>query len=377
VLAGVWIAAGCSGSLAPVQPAAQVAPASFALCQAAAGATLYDFGVQQGGPYNLVTANGNLYFALGDGNSSTEAIMALPLSGGSPVTLAMAEGYQLWLDGEAVDTAAVDDRLWQVPLGGGNSTLIANGNTTGPPNYNVASARAFDGSNLYWDLSPQNGPPFWNLWQVPVGGVVAQKLADLPFPAGPHVNWTMLGVSAYGVLVAYENTPQVGAYLVPPGGGTPQVLPSPPPAGSEADNELLGTSSTAALWSSTGVDPATGGNVVTLRLTDVAAPGGPAVREFWPGHPANLTPYGVYSWSGGDDGSWLISAIEPFDDGGTHGTLWLVDADGNGTRIGCDPNSRDFPGSVSAALATPTAVYAVIGSSTGGLYDYRIVQLGR
>ena len=375
--AGAWLAAGCGGSRALVQPAPQVPPASFALCQAAAGSTLQELGVQEGSPFNLVTANGNLYYALGNGNSSTAAIMRLPLSGGPPVTLAMAEGYQLWLDGQAVDTAALDDRLWQVPLGGGDATLIADGNTTGPPNYNVATSQAFDGTDFYWDLRPQNGMPFWNVWQISVAGGVAQKLADLPIPTGPHVNWTMLETSAYGVLIAYENFPQVGAYLVPPGGGTPQVLPSPPLAGRDADNGLLGTSPTEVLWETEGVDPVTGANLITLRLTDVAGAGGPTVRELWPDHPANFTPSGAFSWSGGDDGSWLISGIEPFDDGATHASLWLVDADGNGSRIGCDPNVGHGPGMVTAALATPTAIYAVIGSSAGGLFDYRIVQFGR
>jgi len=375
--AGAWLAASCNGSLEPVKPAPQVQPASFALCQAAAGSTLQELGVQQGSPFNLVTANGNLYYALGNGNSSTEAIMALPLSGGSPVTLAMAEGYQLWLDGQAVNTAAVNDRLWRVPFGGGDATLIADGNTTGPPNYNVATAQAFDGTNFYWDLRPQNGMPFWNVWQISIAGGVAQKLADLPIPPGPNVNWTMLETSAYGVLIAYENFPQVGAYLVPPGGGTPQVLPSPPLVGSHADNGLLGTSPTEVLWKTAGVDPVTGGNLITLRLTHVAGPGGPTVREFWPDHPANFTPYGVSSRSGADDGSWLISGFEPFDDGATHGSLWLVDADGNGSRIGCDPNVGYVPGILTAALATPTAIYAVVGSSAGGLFDYRIVQFSR
>ncbi len=121
----------------------------------------------------------------------------------------------------------------------------------------------------------------------------------------------------------------------------------------------------------------TGGNLITLRLTHVAGPGGPTVREFWPDHPANFTPYGVSSRSGADDGSWLISGFEPFDDGATHGSLWLVDADGNGSRIGCDPNVGYVPGILTAALATPTAIYAVVGSSAGGLFDYRIVQFSR
>jgi len=219
--------------------------------------------------------------------------------------------------------------------------------------------------------------PFWSVWQISVAGGVAQKVADLPIPTGPNVNWTMLRTSRYGVLIAYENFPQVGAYLVPPGGGTPQVLPSPPLAGNHADNALLGTSPTEVLWETAGVDPVTGSNRITLRLTDVAGPGGPTVREYWPDHPANFTPYGVYSWSGGDDGSWLISGFEPFDDGATHGSLWLVDAGGNGRRVGCEPNIVDSPGIVTAALATPTAIYAVVGSSAGSLFGYRIVQLSR
>jgi hypothetical protein len=374
VFACAGLAAGCGGSLVPVKPAPQIPPASFALCQAAAGTTLYDLG-EQGGPHNLVAANGNLYFGLGNANSDVEAITSLPLSGGPPVTLAMAEGYQLWLDGQAVDTVAVNDRFWQVPLGGGDATLVANGNTTGPPNYNVAAAQAFDGTSFYWDLKPQNGPWFWNVWQIPATGGTAQKLADLPQPPGPtYINWTMLARGPQGLIVAYENFPQVGAYLVPPGGGAPQVLPSPAPAGSDADNELLGTSSTAVLWVEEGVDAVTEGNQITLFLTDVSAPGGPTIRTFWPDRPRSFVPSGVYSWSAGDDGSWLIGGNEAFDDGGIHASLWLVDAAGNGSRIGCDPGGDAI---VSTALATPTAVYAVMGSSAQGLFDYRIVQLGR
>ena len=375
-LACAWVA-GCGGSLAPVQPTQPVPPSSFALCQAVTGTTLYDFGVQQAGPSNLVTANGNLYFALGNGNSDIDAIMSLPLSGGAPVTLAMAEGYQLWLDGQAVDTVAVNDRFWQVPLGGGAPTLVADGQTTGPPNYYVAEAQTFDGTNFYWDLFPQNGPWFWSVWQIPATGGTAQKLADLPQPPGPSINWTMLAPSPQGLIVAYENEPQVGAYLVPPGGGAPQVLPSPPPAGTEAVNQLLGISPTAVLWDTEAGDLSTTAGNVTLRLTDLSAPGGPVLRTYWPGRPASFVPSGVYNWPTGDDGSWLISGYESFDDGATHGSLWLVDADGNGTRIGCVLDSTDYPGMVTAALATPTAVYAVMGSSTNGLYDYRIVQLAR
>jgi hypothetical protein len=377
VLAGAWGALGCDASLAPVQPAPQLPPPSFATCQAAAGTTLYEIGVQEGSPSSLVTANGNLYFAATNPDSSTASIMSLPLAGGAPVALGTGAGYQLWLDGQAIDLAGLDDKLWQVPMSGGDATLVADGQTTGAPSYFVATAQAFDGANFYWDLRPQNGTPFWNVWQIPATGGAAQKLADLPVPVGPHVNWTMLGSSSYGVLLAYENFPQVGAFLMPPGGGTPQILPSPPPVGANADNELLGISSTAVLWDTEGVDPVTGGNLITLSLTDVTASGGSAIRPFWADRPSSLIPFGVRSWSGGDDGSWLISGFEPFDDGASHGSLWLVDAEGNGARIGCDPNVGDGPGIVTAALATPTAVYAVIGSSAVGLYDYRIVRLGR
>jgi hypothetical protein len=377
-LAAIWLAAGCSSSLAPGQGASQVPRASFALCQAATGTPLYELGFQEGEPSSLVIANGNLYFEATSPDASSSSLMSLPLAGGAPVTLGSNPGYQLWLDGQAIDVAGLDDKLYQVPMSGGDAQLLADGQTTGPPNDFVAAAQAFDGSNFYWDLRPQNGTPFWSVWQISVAGGAAQKLADLPVPAGPDVNWTMLRTSAYGLLLAYENFPQVGAFLVPPGGGKPEILPSPAPAGSHADNQLLAASPTAVLWDTESVDPATGASLITLSLTDLTGPGGPAIRPFWPDRPSAFVPFGVFSWSGGDDGSWLISGFEPFDDGATHTTLWLVDAAGEGARVGCDPNRVGSLGVVSAALATSTAVYAAIGSSDSvGRYDYRIVQLGR
>jgi hypothetical protein len=372
-LACASLAMGCGGSLvSPVQPASQ-APPPIALCEAAAGTTLYDLGTQQGGPSSLATANGNLYFALPNANSATSTLVSLPVTGGTPTTLTTGQGSEVWVDGQALDFAGMDDKLWQVPIGGGDATLLADGQTTGPPNYYLALSQTFDGSNLYWDLRPQNGPMFWTVWQVPATGGAAQELADLPEPYGPsYVNWTMMSHSAQGVLLAYENFPQAGAFLVPPGGGTPEILPSPAPVGTDANNELLAISPTAVLWDTEGP-----GNLITLRLTDLSAAGGASLRTFWPDRPAGFIPSGVSSWSGGDDGSWLISGTETFADGSVHVDLWLVDAAGNGARIGCDPNTQGI-GIITSALATPTAVYATVGSSNEvGTFDYRIVQLGR
>jgi hypothetical protein len=377
-LACAWGAAGCDGSLAPVQLAPQVPPPSFSLCQAAAGTTLSELGIHNAAPSNLLSANGNLYFPV----DAPASIQALPMAGGATTVVSTATGSPLWLDGQAIDFAAGNggDQLWQVPMAGGEAAVVADGKTTGPPSYFMSGAQAFAGANFLWDLRPQNGTPFWSLYQISVRDGAMAKLADLPEPTGPELNWRMLSVTPQGVLMAYANFPQVGAYLVSLQGGGAQSLPAPAPITVEGDEQLLGVSQTAALWDTEIADPATGATAtVTLSLTDVSAPGAPALRTFWPDHPGSFVPSPIEAWPGSDEGSWLIGGTERFDDGAFHATLWSVDAAGNGARIGCDPTQGvSGSGIVTAALPTATAVYAVIGSTNNlsSSFDYRIVQLG-
>src|SRR6185437_10394323 len=345
--------------------------------QAAAGTTLLELGVQDSAPASMFwTSNSSLSFPV----AAPASIQTLPLGGGPPVVLTTAVAHHIWLaNGGLVFSSGGDDKVWQIPIGGGDPTLIADGMTTGPPSYNAVGADTYDAADFYWDLRPSSGPPFWSLWAMAIPGGGAKKLADLPEPSGPPLNWRRLIPSVAGLVVAFENLPQVGAYLVPTTGGAAETLPGPPPFAGQGENQVLGLSQTAILWDTESADPASAvGATVTLGLTDLSPTGSPVFRTFWPDHPSSFVPSTNESWSGGSDGSWLIGGTERFADGSSHASLWLIDAGGNGARIGCDP-TEGGPGVVALVLSAPPGVYAVLGSANdrSSSFDYRIVQFDR
>src|SRR6185437_3977952 len=178
-VACAWVAAGCDGSLVPPQPQAPLPSAS--LCQAAAGTTLLELGVQDSAPASMFwTSNSSLSFPV----DAPASIQTLPLGGGPPVVLTTAVAHHIWLaNGGLVFSSGGDDKVWQIPIGGGDPTLIADGMTTGPPSYNAVGADTYDAADFYWDLRPSSGPPFWSLWAMAIPGGGAKKLADLPEPS--------------------------------------------------------------------------------------------------------------------------------------------------------------------------------------------------
>jgi hypothetical protein len=370
MLASLLVARGCDGSLGSAKMEPPIPPASAALCGAAGWTSLSPIGVQEGGPASLAMANGNLYFPVDD----PPTIDSVPVTGGTPTAItniptSIGVPSQIWIVGDALDFAIVDDKLWQVPLAGGSPTLVADGMAAYlPPSYAVPGALAFTGADLYFDLRPQAGTPFWNLWHMPAGGGAAEKLADLPLPT-PAVNWPALATNAESVIVAFENSPDVGAYAVPLAGGSAAELPHPPTVGSQADEALLGIGPSAILWQT--LDE-TG---TTLSVTDLNDPSGPVLRSFWSDRPASFQPIGIGAWPDGSDGAWIVTGWEPFDDGLAHTSLWSVDDQGNAVRLGCDP--APGAGVVTSVLTTPSAVYAVVGSPSSGLFDYGLVRLDR
>ena len=361
--------AGCDGSLGQTNEP-PTPPASASLCGGARWTSLGELGVQEGGPSSLAMANGNLYFPLDD----PPTIVSLPVTGGTSTAIATVPSsigvpWKVWIVGDALDFAIIDDRLWQVPLAGGSPTLVADGMVAYlPPSYAVPSSLAFTGDDLYFDLRPQDGTPFWSVWSMPAAGGAAEKLADLPLPT-PPVNWPALATNAESVIVAFENNPDVGAYAVPLAGGSPAELPHPPTVGPEADEALLGIGPSGILWST--LD----GTGTSLSVTDLSDPSAPVLRPFWSDRPASFQPTGIGAWPDSTDGAWIVTGWEPFDDGLVHTSFWSVDAQGNAVRLGCDP--APGAGVVSSVLATPSALYAVVGSQSSSLYDYSVVRLDR
>jgi hypothetical protein len=360
----------CDGTLGATTVEPPVALAAPSVCGAAGWTSLYRLGVEEGGPATLAMANGNFYLPVDD----PATIVSVPIAGGAATVIATVPAsigtpWQVWIAGDALDFAITDDKLWQVPLAGGSPTLVGDGMVAYlPPSYAVPSALAFTGDDLYFDLRPQEGTAFWSLWRMPAVGGAAEKLADLPLPT-PAVNWPALATNAQSVIVAFENFPDVGAYSVPLAGGSPTELPHPPTVGSDADEALLGIGPSSILWLTLE------GAGTSLSVTDLRDPSAPVLRPFWPERPASFQPIGVESWPDGSDGAWIVTVWEPFDDGFVHTSLWSIDARGKAVRLGCDP--APGAGVVTSVLATPSAVYAVVGSAGAGLFDYSVIRLDR
>jgi hypothetical protein len=363
-------AAGCGGSLGPSGNEPPTPPASASLCGGASWTSLGALGIQEGGPASLAMANGNLYFPVDE----PPTIVSLPVTGGTPTAIAtvptsIGVPWKVWIAGDVLDFAIIDDKLWQVPLAGGSPTLVADGMVAYlPPSYAVPSTLAFTVDDLYFDLRPQDGTPFWSLWRMPVAGGAAEKLADLPLPT-PPVNWPALATNAESVIVAFENNPDVGAYAVPLAGGSPAELPHPPTVGSEADEALLGIGPSGILWKT--LD----GTGTSLSVTDLSEPSAPVLRPFWSDRPASFQPLGIGAWPDSTAGAWIVTGWEPFDDGVVHTSFWSIDAQGHAARLGCDP--APGAGVVSSVLATPSALFVVVGSQSSSLYDYSVVRLDR
>lgn len=354
---------GCDGTVPPTG----VMPAS-AVCSDGSWTPIADLGVHAADPRNLLLAGDTFYY------TSDDNIMSVSV-GGSPIALSSGPAFWMWLDGQAIDFVYDTDQLQQIPLTGGPPTMVADGMTIGvAPDDAVAGGFAFDGQYLYWDLhSPAGSSAGWSAWRMPAAGGAATKLADLPPPAAGQGNEHTLTPTPEGLLVAAARFPDVVAYLVPPSGGSPAMLPVPPVDGVSfaSVDSFMGAGSNGIVW-------LTSGATSTVSITDLTDPTTPVWRSLWTDLPPTLSTSQLWAYPGGDDGSWIIGGFERFGDGQQHVSLWSVDAAGNGVRLGCNPNP-DFTGVLSAVLPTPTAVYtiAAAGNTASGAYDFSLVRLAR
>ena len=206
-------------------------------------------------------------------------------------------------------------------------------------------------------------------------GGAAEHLADLPAPSAGQSNLHTLTPTPGGLLVAVEHNTSVAAYLVPSAGGAPATLPVPPAAGTGSvwGESLLGAGPSGVVW-------LTDADASTVNLTDLSDPTMPVLRPLWTDLPSTLITSDLSAYPGGDDGSWIIGGFERFDDGQEHVSLWSVDAEGKGVRLGCNPTADTYySGVLSAVLPTARAVFAVAaaGNSASGSYDFTLVRLAR
>jgi hypothetical protein len=246
-----------------------------------------------------------LYFV--DGRSSQ--ITSLAETGGSPSPLSEDSVWAFWIEGDHALYTSVgkgNGVLLSVPLTGGAPSVLVDAHDGSPTSVH-SFTQAVDGSFFYWDIARVETT---DVYRIPRAGGMAQQLATLPTPLLERLTLTAAGLLA--------STIAGDAYLVRTDGGEARPLPR--------DGKPLGASADGVLWSRSrrgvGVD------VLRTRL-DAAAP-----EDFWPTHPPALVP--TRAWPDGN-GGWVVAALETFSDGAEHESVWLVDANQQGTRAACDP----------------------------------------
>jgi hypothetical protein len=226
-------------------------------------------------------------------------------------------------------------------------------------------AWAIDPENVYWVVHELPGPRA-SVWATARAGGKPRMLAVLE----PGEGETSL----------FDRIESVGDHLIiyPKGFGFDVPVFSVLKAGGEA--KRLPT----AWHSATLVGVSTNGTVLVQRQTKVGngeprseefelgrlRPGADAVEPFWPGHPP--TAYAVRAWDDGA-GGFYVHAWEWGPNDALHATMWSLDAEGRGRRLGCDPLVRSI---IYVAAIGPDAIYAIATPSNSSGY-WSVVKIAR
>jgi hypothetical protein len=318
--------AGCGGSSGP-PPLTDVAACSAAWQPITSPA--------EKGKYSpLVFADGVLYYSA----QTDSDIRALSLTAGQETVIApsnWAEG--LWLEGDHL-LFSEQSRFFSLPLAGGPAQLLFDGIGPNPslePPLSVA--QAVSATDLVWLEQGGNGTL---VKRVARAGGEPVTIGDLD-----QSLYQGMALSATAAIVATD----LGyASMVPLDGSGARPL---------ATGGHLFTAVTAdgAYWmSETGTQ--------TAKMIFAPADGGPA-RPFWPD-----LPYGVGPWRMWPDGAggWIVNATQLFSDQRYHGSIWLLDTQGDARLAACDPVGGDNSAIVDSQPAVSDAaiyVAALAGSS--------------
>jgi hypothetical protein len=251
-------------------------------------------------------------------------IEAQPVAGGPPRIITDADAWTLWIEGGQV-VFATGDQLQQVPVGGGTPTTIYGGRDPGQTH--DVFAHALTPTTFVWSELVGITTEQAEIWSVPRAGGDARMVATFETPAF----FERMEVAGDSVVMA-----DMGAHgrVVPLDGSETRPLASPGAwlAGVEPDG-VYG-------FDVAGQPP---NEDVHMRFAPMD---GSAARPFWTDIPPNVGPDHI--WADGD-GGWLVSAIEKFDDGIFHRSVFLIDAQGHARRAACNSD----PASVSYATARP------------------------
>jgi hypothetical protein len=294
-------------------------------------------------PKELRWHDGVLYFHTWD---VPPAIVALPVSPGVapvPRVVSNEDASRLWVEGDRV-LYSQSEVLRAVPISGGTPVTVL----SGPDTVGISSAELLEVPNqdldadyYYYDTWRSGaGAETWNAWRLPRAGGDPQKLGELTtLPADS------LDRFEHGPLGILTSAFWGRAWFAPYDGSGVRELAYP----DGAVLQRVGTDGTNVLWSRLG--PGTTANHEMF--------------EVWRGTPDSATP--TLLWAPAPNiapetavpdgaGGWLFSAIEYFSDELIHTSIWHLDAAGNATRTAANPSAGEEL--ISSMVLAPDAIYA-------------------
>lgn len=270
-------------------------------------------------PRNL-TLHGNelIYVTSGDASNEFKSqIEAQAIAGGAPRVVATAEAWALWVEGDDVYYAS-GTTLGQVPVVGGPTTEMLRGPPTTPST--PIFLHLLTPTDFVWgQLSLGRGTKKHNeIWAAAREGGEPRLLANI------DSDELLEGFALAGdtVLAAAADAQ---TWAVPVAGGAPRTLAKP-------GLRLAGLEK-GGVYGYELKPPA----FQTFEMQFAPIDGGAAL-PFWSDPPLGVAP--EYIWANGNAG-WLVSALEIFDDGLPHRSIFLLDTAEQATRVACSPSSSD------------------------------------
>ena len=295
----------------------------------------------------LVTQGQTVYYS----TFSPSTLVAQPTDGSAPTTLASVGTAELWIEGDHLLFTGGDlaNQIYSLPPTGGTPQLVLDGGA-GRTSPNVAMAHAFTAGDFYWIEQDPTARGLANstVWDQARSGGMPIQIGATSFtdPSGFDYPGIAIGLSASTLVIGSAFGQSA---TVPVGGGTAASLLAMPTASAEmnVESDLAGVDVLGAYWSVPGVGDQPGALILS------PADGGPA-KPFFASVPGNGLVQRI--WPTGD-GDWVMTSLEIYSDGIDHMTLWLVDAQGKATRLGCSPSAASNSWIEKGVAVAPDAVY--------------------
>lgn len=297
------------------------------------------------GPRQLVLHDGELIYqadVLPAAGPSIPKIEAQPLAGGAPRVVAEdVTAWTLWVEGDRVVFAQAGT-LRQVPVAGGSPPVVLG--DVSPPLSQMRReifGHALSSTELiWWELATaSDGMTRAEFWAMPRSGGAPRLLGS----TDRDDFYEQMQLFGQTVILGDQGS---GGVVVPLDGGPLRKLDAPGTrlAGVEAEGVYGYTAKQP-------YDPDFERFEVRLAPTD----GGPS-RPFWPDLPPEVLPDRL--WADGD-GGWLASALETFDDGLVHRSVFVIDGAGKATRVACDASRTNEDLATVRPAFTPDSAYLV------------------